>query len=66
MVYASSRGIRRLGVAAALSVAFLSDGAPWIWERLAWIEQRVGLKAERVFRVLDWWDGSKAGNISVG
>jgi hypothetical protein len=46
--------LHRLGAAAALSVAFLSDGAPWIWDRLAWIEQRVGLKAERVFRVLDW------------
>lgn len=46
--------LHRLGAAAALSVAFLSDGAPWIWERLAWIEQRVGLKAERVYRVLDW------------
>lgn len=46
--------LHRLGAAAALSVAFLSDGAPWIWDRLAWIEQRVGLKAERVYRVLDW------------
>jgi hypothetical protein len=35
-------------------VTFLADGAPWIWERLAWIEQRVGLAAERVVCVLDW------------
>lgn len=46
--------LHRLGAAAAVSVAFLSDGASWLWERLAWIEQRVGLKAERVYRVLDW------------
>lgn len=46
--------LHRLGAADATSVAFLSDGAPWIWERLAWIEQRVGLQAGRVFKVLDW------------
>ena len=40
--------LHRLGAATALSVAFLPDGAPWIWDRLPWIEQRVGLKAERV------------------
>jgi hypothetical protein len=46
--------LHRLGAAGAQWVAFLSDGAPWIWDRLAWVEQRVGLKAERVVKVLDW------------
>jgi hypothetical protein len=46
--------LHRLGAADARLVAFLSDGAPWIWERLAWIEKRVGLKTERVLKVLDW------------
>jgi hypothetical protein len=46
--------LHRLGAADAQVVAFLSDGAPWIWDRLAWIEKRVGLKAERVLKVLDW------------
>jgi hypothetical protein len=32
----------------------LADGAPWIWERLAWVERRVGVATERVVRVLDW------------
>jgi hypothetical protein len=46
--------LHRLGAAAATVVAFLADGAPWIWERLAWVEQRVGLRARQTVRVLDW------------
>jgi hypothetical protein len=45
--------LHRLGADAAELVVFLSDGAPWIWERLAWVEQRVGLRPEQVVRVLD-------------
>lgn len=46
--------LHRLGAAKASQVTFVSDGAPWIWERLAWVEQRVGLKADRLAKVLDW------------
>lgn len=46
--------LHRLGAAQATVVTFLADGAPWIWERLAWVEQRVGLTAARTVRVLDW------------
>jgi hypothetical protein len=46
--------LHRLGAAQAEVVTFLADGAPWIGERLAWVEQRVGVPAERVVRVLDW------------
>jgi hypothetical protein len=46
--------LHRLGAANAKLVAFMSDGAPWIWDRLEWVEKRVGLKAERVVKVLDW------------
>ncbi|MBI3411151.1 MAG: hypothetical protein HY040_22685 [Planctomycetes bacterium] len=46
--------LHRLGAANAKRVTFLSDGAPWIWERLEWVEKRVGLKSERVVKVLDW------------
>ncbi len=46
--------LHRLGAAQAEVVTFLADGAPWIWERLAWVEQRVGVPAERVVPVLDW------------
>jgi hypothetical protein len=46
--------LHRLGAAAAKVVVFLADGAPWIWERLDWVEQRVGLKKKQTARVLDW------------
>lgn len=46
--------LHRLGAADAKLLTFVSDGAPWIWERLEWVEKRVGLKAQRVVKVLDW------------
>lgn len=46
--------LHRLGAAQAQSVAFVSDGAPWIWERLDWVQQKVGLAPQKVERVLDW------------
>jgi hypothetical protein len=46
--------LHRLGAAAAQVVVFLADGAPWIWERLDWVEQRVGLTKQQTARVLDW------------
>ena len=36
--------LHRLGAATAKVVVFLADGAPWIWDRLDWVTQRVGLK----------------------
>jgi hypothetical protein len=45
--------LHRLGAARAKKVSFVADGAPWIWGRLAWVEQRVGLDPKRVERVLD-------------
>lgn len=46
--------LHRLGAAQAEVVAFAADGAPWVWERLEWVRQRVGLAADRAVRVLDW------------
>jgi hypothetical protein len=46
--------LHRLGATRAKVVVFVSDGAPWIWERLDWVQRRVGLQARRVVRVLDW------------
>jgi hypothetical protein len=45
--------LHRLGAARAKTVSFVADGAPWIWNRLAWVEQRVGLDPKRIERVLD-------------
>jgi hypothetical protein len=46
--------LHRLGAARAKQVVFLADGAPWIWERLDWVQRRVGLQAKRCVRVLDF------------
>jgi hypothetical protein len=46
--------LHRLGVAKAAVVVFLADGAPWIWERLDWVVQRVGLDSKKVAYALDW------------
>ena len=47
--------LHRLGAATAKVVTFLADGAPWIWDRLEWVEKRVGLTARQVVHVLDWY-----------
>jgi hypothetical protein len=46
--------LHRLGAARAQVVVFAADGAPWIWDRLDWVEQRGGLVAGQAVRVLDW------------
>lgn len=46
--------LHRLGASQAEIVVFAADGAPWIWERLEWVERRVGLKPAQTARVLDW------------
>jgi hypothetical protein len=46
--------LHRLGATRAEVVVFVADGAPWVWERLDWVEQRVGLQAGQAVRVLDW------------
>ena len=46
--------LHRLGAARAEVVQFVSDGAAWIWERLAWVVERVGLDDKKVAYALDW------------
>jgi hypothetical protein len=49
--------LHRLGAAKATVVSLGADGAPWFWDRLDWVIQRVGLPAERVVKTLDWCHG---------
>ncbi len=49
--------LHRLGAGRAQVVAFISDGAPWIWDRLEWVRQRIGLAAKKTEYVLDWCHG---------
>ena len=46
--------LHRLGVAEAELVVFISDGARWIWDRLDWIEKRVGLDPSKTVQALDF------------
>jgi hypothetical protein len=46
--------LHRSGAASADVVVFVSDGAPWIWERLAWVVKHVGLDEPKVAYALDW------------
>jgi hypothetical protein len=46
--------LHRLGASQAEEVVFVADGAPWFWDRLDWVERRVGLAVGRAVRVLDW------------
>jgi hypothetical protein len=45
--------LHRLGAARARAVSFVSDGAPWIWNRLDWVIGRAGLDPKRTERILD-------------
>jgi hypothetical protein len=46
--------LHRLGAVHAEVVVFVSDGAPWIWDRLDWVVKRVGLDSKKVAYTLDW------------
>jgi hypothetical protein len=45
--------LHRLGAAEALSVTFVADGAPWIWDRIDRIIELAGLSKVPTHRVLD-------------
>ncbi len=49
--------LHRLGAAQAEVVAFLSDGAPWIWERLEWVRRRTYKKLRK------WLKGGSAWRV---
>lgn len=45
--------LHRLGAAEALSVTFVADGAPWIWDRIDHIISLAGLTNVPTYQVLD-------------
>src|SRR3954468_23987782 len=45
--------LHRLGARRAEVVAFVADGAPWVWERPEWGGRRPGLSPGRCVRVPD-------------
>jgi hypothetical protein len=46
--------LHQVGASQAEVVAFRSDGAPWIWDRLEWVIRRLGLCAKQVSTGLDF------------
>lgn len=46
--------LHRLGAAKAEKVVFLGDGARWIWNRIDWVVDKVGIDAAKVTQVLDF------------
>jgi hypothetical protein len=47
--------LHQLGASRAAVLAFVADGAPWVWERLGWVAKRLGLDESRVACVLDFY-----------
>ena len=46
--------LHRLGIGGAKELVFISDGAPWIWNRLDAFIGAIGFPAENVVKVLDF------------
>jgi hypothetical protein len=47
--------LQRLEITQADQVLFIADGAPWIWKRVPLLVQALGLTAERVHALLDFY-----------
>src|SRR6266567_5447032 len=46
---------QRLGITQADHILFLADGAPWIWKRVPLLVQALGLAAQQVHELLDFY-----------
>src|SRR5881227_4237246 len=47
--------LQRLEITQADQVLFIADGAPWIWKRVPLLMQALGLAAEQVHELLDFY-----------
>ena len=47
--------LSELGIEEATKVLFIADGARWIWNRVAALWKRLGLKAEQCFELVDFY-----------
>jgi hypothetical protein len=54
-----------LGITAATRILFVADGAAWIWRRIPKLIKALGLKAEQVLELIDFWHaGEYLGKIA--
>lgn len=51
--------LQRLGIAQADQVLFIADGAPWIGKRVPLLVQALGLAAEQVHELLDFYHAAQ-------
>ena len=51
--------LQRLQIPQADQVLFIADGAPWIWKRVPLLVQALGLAAEQVHEVLDFYHAAE-------
>ena len=51
--------LQRLGITQADQVLFIADGAPWIWKRVPRLVQALGLAAEQVHELLDFYHAAQ-------
>ncbi len=51
--------LQRLRITQADQVLFIADGAPWIWKRVPLFVQALGLSAEQVHEVLDFYHAAE-------
>jgi hypothetical protein len=51
--------LQRLGITQADQVLFIADGAPWIWKRVPLLVHALGLAAEQVHEVLDFYHAAE-------
>ena len=47
--------LQRLGITQADHILFIADGAPWIWKRVPLLVQALGIAAEQVHELLDFY-----------
>lgn len=52
--------LRALNIDRAQEVIFTGDGAPWIWNRARPMLERLGVTAENIVEVVDWWHAKQA------
>jgi hypothetical protein len=51
--------LQRLGITQADQVLFIADGAPWIWKRVPRLVRALGLAAEQVHELLDFYHATQ-------
>jgi hypothetical protein len=51
--------LQRLRITQADQVLFIADGAPWIWNRVPLLVQALGLAAEQVHELLDFYHAAE-------